>query len=156
MPQRQNVYLRALETLPRLSIHYGNYILNKQWLPYFPEQLDQSGKVMTVQVKRPEEKGSDVSLASHLMMDALRDRADLYAVMTNDSDLVEPMKLLSTEGRRNVALVSLNDDKYNKAFNAINLKTIRKVREGTLQASQLPPVVTDAMGRTIRKPADWS
>lgn len=155
VPQRQQVYLRALETLDELDIHYGKYIFSKQWLPLHPMERDEAGKVRTVRVKRPEEKGSDVSLASHLMLDAIRDRADLYAVATNDSDLVEPLRLLATEARRNVALVSLSGPNYNKAFNDVPLRTIREIREGTLAASQLPPQIQDANGRWIHKPPAW-
>lgn len=155
MPQRQEAYLRALATLPRLSTHFGSYIFSKHWLPLHPQQLDSTGKVKTVCVKRPEEKGSDVALASHLLMDALRDRADLYAVVTNDSDLVEPMRLLATEARRSVALVSVAGPHYNKAFNSVPLQTVRAIRRGTLAASQLPPQLQDAAGRWIHKPKAW-
>lgn len=156
MPQRQQAYLRALETRPRITTHYGTYILSKQWLPVHPQEMRPDGKVKTVRVKRPEEKGSDVSLASHLMMDAFRDRADLYAVLTNDSDLVTPLKLISTEGRRRVALVSIAGEHYNKAFNDIDLATIRIVREGSLRESQLLPRFKDAAGRWIHKPSTWT
>lgn len=155
VPQRQQAYLRALDTLSRLDIHYGKYIFSKQWLPLHPMEQNEAGKVRTVRVKRPEEKGSDVSLASHLMLDAMRDRADLYAVVTNDSDLVEPMRLLAAEARRNVALVSLSGPKYNKAFHDVPLRSIREIRKGTLAASQLPPRLQDASGRWIHKPPTW-
>lgn len=155
MPQRQQAYLRALDTSPRVSIHYGTYIFSKQWLPKHPQEVDENGRVVTVKVNRPEEKGSDVSLASYLMMDALRDRADLYAVLTNDSDLVTPMKLLAAEARRNVALISVAGERYNKAFNQVELRTVRIVREGTLRSSQFPGRLQDSDGRWIHKPKPW-
>jgi hypothetical protein len=37
-----------------------------------------------------EEKGSDVNLASHLLLDAFQNSFDVGAVLSNDSDLVEP------------------------------------------------------------------
>jgi len=155
IPQRQMAYLRALKTLPLLEIHYGKYIFSKQWLPYHPEKLNDEGKVQTVRVKRPEEKGSDVSLASHLILDAFRNRADLYAVVTNDSDLVEPMRLLAEEEDRNIALVSLSGSKYNKAFNDVPRLSVREIREGSLRASQLPVRLQDAEARWIHKPKSW-
>ena len=36
------------------------------------------------------------------------------------------------------------------------LQTVRQIRRGTLAASQLPPVLLDAQGRTIRKPPSWA
>ncbi|ANF32656.1 hypothetical protein A0130_14165 [Leifsonia xyli] len=101
--QRQQIYWRALRTTG-VEIVQGTFSFNKQYLPVHPEQLDASGRVVTVRVKRPEEKGSDVALASHLIVDAMEDRADSYAVVT-DSDLVPPMQLLSAR-KRSLALVS--------------------------------------------------
>ncbi len=39
-----------------------------------------------------EEKGSDVNLASHLLLDALSSAADAVVVVSNDSDLAFPIK----------------------------------------------------------------
>ncbi len=30
-PSRQNAYLRALSTVPEVTIHYGNFMVNKVW-----------------------------------------------------------------------------------------------------------------------------
>ncbi|MDZ8202704.1 NYN domain-containing protein [Microbacterium sp. SSW1-59] len=89
-----------------MEIIEGKFSFVRQYLPVHPEALDSDGRVVTVRVKRPEEKGSDVALASHLIVDAMEDRADSYAVVTNDSDLVPPMKLLSARGK-SIALVSM-------------------------------------------------
>ena len=32
-PRRQDVYIRALETLPEVRIHYGNFIAKEEWRP---------------------------------------------------------------------------------------------------------------------------
>jgi len=105
-------------------------------------------------VKRPEEKGTDVALATHLLVDAFDNQAETYAIITNDSDLVPPIRLLAERGH-NLALVSVVGEKYNKAFDTIGIKTIRQIREGTLAASQLPERITDQEGRVIRKPPNW-
>lgn len=119
--QRQQIYWRALRTT-RVEIIEGTFHFARQWLPLHPEQLDGDGKVVTVRVKRPEEKGSDVALASHLVVDALENRAHSYAVVTNDSDLVPPLRLLSARGK-SLALVSIAGGKYNKAFEPAGLET---------------------------------
>lgn len=151
--QRQQVYWRALRTTG-VEIVEGKFQFSRQYLPLHPEQLDGSGRVITVRVKRPEEKGSDVALASHLIFDALESRADSFAVITNDSDLVPPMQMLATRGRP-VALVSVAREKYNKAFELAGIETVRQIRRGTLAASQFPDRIVDGDGRTIRKPPTW-
>ena len=151
--QRQQIFWRALETTG-VEIIEGKFSFVKQWLPLQPEQLDAGGKVMTTLVKRPEEKGTDVALASHLIFDAMDGVADSYAVLTNDSDLVPPVEMLATRGH-DLTLVSVAGPNYNKAFGAVGLKSVRQIREGTLRASQFPATLVDGLGRTIRKPPTW-
>jgi uncharacterized LabA/DUF88 family protein len=151
--QRQQIYWRALRTTG-VQIIEGRFHFARQYLPLHPEQLDAAGRVITVKVKRPEEKGSDVALASHLIIDALEARADSYAVVTNDSDLVPPLQMLSERGKP-VALVSIMGEKYNKSLEAAGLESVRQIRRGTLAASQFAPTLVDEDGRTIRKPPSW-
>ncbi|HDH03569.1 MAG TPA: NYN domain-containing protein [Actinobacteria bacterium] len=51
----------------------------------------------TVEVLKTEEKGSDVNLATYLLLDAFKKRCDTAVVMTNDSDLAEPVRIARTE-----------------------------------------------------------
>ena len=69
--QRQQIYLRALQTLPNLTIHYGHFLGKTKRRPLAspPENGPR-----TVEVLDTEEKGSDVNLASYLLLDWLRRR----------------------------------------------------------------------------------
>lgn len=151
--QRQQIFWRALRTTG-VEIIEGKFAFVKQRLPLHPEQLDPSGKVVTTLIKRPEEKGSDVALASHLIFDAVDAVADSYAVLTNDSDLAPPVEMLTQRGH-DIALVSVAGASYNKAFDAAGIRTVRQIRQGTLSASQFPLTLVDGEGRTIRKPPSW-
>jgi hypothetical protein len=53
-----------------------------------------SGGQRTVKVYKTEEKGSDVNLATHLMLDAFQRDCDLAVVVSNDSDLEEPIRVV--------------------------------------------------------------
>lgn len=152
--QRQQVYWRALATT-NVDIITGTFSFVKQWLPVHPEVLDPDGRVVTALVKRPEEKGTDVALASHLIFDAVDGVADSFAIVTNDSDLVPPLTMLAKRGH-SLALISVAGSAYNKAFDGIGLDTVRQIRRGTLHSSQFSPVLRDAEGRTIRKPPTWT
>lgn len=151
--QRQQVYWRALRTT-NVEIIEGKFNFVKQYLPIHPETVGADGRVVTIRVKRPEEKGSDVALASHLIIDAMDGAADSYAVVTNDSDLVPPIRMLADRGY-SVALVSVAGTQYNKAFDDANLNSVRQIRKGTLSSSQLPSVLADDQGRRITKPPTW-
>ena len=94
---RQQTYLRALETIPNLTVHRGRFATNrkKRWVadprsnkptPRLPLQ--------TVDVIEQEEKGSDVNLASYLLVDAFAQEYDVAIVVSNDSDLVTPITLV--------------------------------------------------------------
>ena len=52
-PQRQQVYLRALETLPGLSIHYGNFLTNATSMPLVHPA---PGGPLTAEVWKTEER----------------------------------------------------------------------------------------------------
>ena len=82
--QRQQAYLRALLTIPNLSIHFGSFLTNAVRLPLVEPQ---PGLRRTVEVWRTEEKGSDVNLATHLLVDAFRGEYETAVVISNDSDL---------------------------------------------------------------------
>lgn len=151
--QRQQTYWRALRTTG-VEIVEGKFIFNRQWLPAHPEEVDGTGKVKTVQVKRPEEKGTDVALATQLLVDAFEGAASSYAIITNDSDLVPPVAALTARGHR-VSLVSVAGASYNKAFAAAGLDGVRQIRRGTLAASQFPDRLATADGRWVHKPPTW-
>ena len=51
----------------------------------------------TIEVYKTEEKGSDVNLASHLLVDAAHRDCEVAVVVSNDSDLKDPIELAQTE-----------------------------------------------------------
>jgi hypothetical protein len=53
---------------------------------------DDPGAVFMVSTARREEKGSDVNVASHLLLDILEQRVDAAVVISNDSDLKFPVQ----------------------------------------------------------------
>jgi hypothetical protein len=66
-PVRQQLYLRALATLPKVSVHFGHFLSHEITMPLVvPPGLPQK----YVRVVKTEEKGSDVNLATHLLHDA--------------------------------------------------------------------------------------
>ena len=67
--QRQQAYLRALETIPDLAIHYGHLLEKRKRRPLV--RPPETGP-RTVEILDTEEKGSDVNLASHLLLDGFK------------------------------------------------------------------------------------
>src|SRR5437016_4624097 len=67
--QAQEIYLRALRAVPNLSIHYGHFLTHPISARLVKRQ--RRGPPF-VQVWKTEEKGSDVNLAAHLLIDGFR------------------------------------------------------------------------------------
>lgn len=171
-PLRQQIYLRALKTIPNLKIIKGSYQRKIKWMPLASEinnkrtkiDIDFFGKKIKlpiftyknkfqyVPVHRSEEKGSDVNLATHLLKDAYENKFDFAVVVSNDSDLKEPISIVNKN--LNLPVFILNPDKTQNR----KLKNVAKytqiIREGVLKASQFPNELKDKHG-TITKPSSW-
>src|SRR5258707_2078982 len=108
-PARQHAYLKALESLPLVSIHYGNFRTDKKWsgLVQPPDfrpacTLPTGAAPQVAYVWETEEKGSDWNLVVHLVRDAFTHAFDEAAVLTNDTDklldtLCKPLSLLKCQ-----------------------------------------------------------
>ncbi len=145
--QRQQTYIRALKTLPRLSVHYGSCRTDVESLPVSYSTHGRREYVITT-----EEKGSDVNLATMLLADGFRGDYEVAVVISNDSDLVLPIRLVKTQLRLPVGL--LKPGKRYAVELVVAATFYKPVREGVLAASQFPPQLTDAHG-TITKPSRW-
>ena len=60
---RQEIYIRALETLPNLTVHYGHYLQSTVSMPL---AVPRSGGPRFADVLKMEEKGSDVNIATYM------------------------------------------------------------------------------------------
>lgn len=112
--EEQDVYLKALRAGEVVDlIEYGHYVARVKTAPLATES--KSGKPVLATARWPikvqdqhaspvpnarfmvsiahrEEKGSDVNVASHLLLDALEQRVDAAVVISNDSDLRFPIQ----------------------------------------------------------------
>ena len=157
---RQDTYFRALRTLPGLHIHEGTYSRKAVKLPLHPIPAPPTPPTL-VKVVKIEEKGSDVNLATRLLIDAFDKAFDAAVVITNDSDVAEPIRQVRRKfGYRVMVLHSCSKPGRGPS---IDLRRATSVRGGStpleiqvvhLAASQFPPTLTDAHG-TFHKPASW-
>ena len=121
-----------------------------------------------------EEKGSDVNIATHMLVDAFRGDCDQLIVITNDSDLAEPVRIINKEMKIPVGVFnphtvdtakrkSLRLGRMVKASPSITLRKVsrftRDIRSEGLAChmaiSQFPASIVGADGRTITKPQGW-
>lgn len=146
--KRQNAYLRALGAhCSNLDIIYGHFLSNatRMYLANPPVTGPR-----TVKVVKTEEKGSDVNLAVHMVDDAWRDLYDVGVVISNDSDLAGPMKIVQRL-KKTTGLIT--PGKRRPSQQLLRYSSFRKtLRPAHLTAAQLPDQIP---GTPISKPRAW-
>ncbi|UYN82877.1 MAG: NYN domain-containing protein [Microcella sp.] len=153
-PIRQQTYLRALTSLPTVRQHFGQFRHDTRRLPVIPIELDEAGAPRRVKVRKTEEKGSDVNLAARMVVDASRQRADVYVLVSNDSDFADMLRLLGDELNARFGLFSPVESPAARLLQQRPL-FIKPIRRAVLLASQLPRAVVTPDGKTVHRPAEW-
>jgi uncharacterized LabA/DUF88 family protein len=149
-PNRQQLFFRALHTIPELEIIFGHFLSHEIMMPLAHPA---PGEPKHVRVIKTEEKGSDVNIAAHMVNDGHKGLYQVAILVSNDSDLVEPVKIVRNELKLPVGVLNpfVNTASYDLRRYATFVKPIRS---GALSASQFPPTLKDSKG-TFYKPASW-
>jgi len=108
-----------------------------------------TGRSTTV---KTEEKGSDVNLATYLLLDAFQNDCEVALVITNDSDLKEPITL--TQSVLGISVGVANPHPPQRRSRALQPTFFKQIRASALRGSQFPAVMSDSRGE-FRKPATW-
>lgn len=145
-PTRQQAYLRALQTIPHLEIIYGHFLTHKVQMP-----LANNPRKSVIVIKT-EEKGSDVNIATHLVNDGHKGHYEVAVLLSNDSDLQEPLKVVRYELKLPVGVI--NPHKKASQVLAKHASFMKKIRKGVLQASQFASPLQDNRGM-FHKPNTW-
>ena len=90
-PQRQLIYLRALETLPDVYVYYGYF---RSGFKRRPLAVPVPGLPSSVLVRNSEEKGSDVNLATRLLVDGFNGECEQAVVVSNDADFAGAIRFV--------------------------------------------------------------
>jgi hypothetical protein len=158
-PKRQHAYLKALATLPEVAVHYGSFMVSHRWAglvppPRFkpPFALPAGAAPDAANVWKIEEKGSDVNLGAHLVRDACMGVFDVAAVLTNDTDLLEPVRIVRDELKLPVTLLTpVSRPAVSLAQAASEVRHIKPY----LGPCQLPDPIEVPGKPAIAKPAGW-
>lgn len=153
---RQLIYFRALDTLGRIvTIHKGRFTRHVR-LMELVSPICEVGKpepTRSVHVFRTEEKGSDVNLATYLMLDASQRRFQTAYVVSNDTDLVEPIRIVRKEFGRPVHVINPHSDIYTRRMRNASTSYIPLDR-ALLAKCQFSKNLVDPKG-VFRRPRDW-
>jgi uncharacterized LabA/DUF88 family protein len=143
------MYLRALATLPNLGITLGHFLTKNVRMPLANPT---PGQAPTVEVVKTEEKGSDVNLAVQLVHDAHLGRFDCAVIVSGDSDLLMPVKIVRDELKKVVGV--LNPQRHPCAVLKAEATFYKHLRPNFISAARFPDTLFDARG-AFTKPASW-
>jgi hypothetical protein len=156
-PVRQQIYLRALALDPKVQVHYGSFRNDKRAMPLHPVQIDPiTGRYVMVNVRKLEEKGSDVNLASRMIADAHAELADIYVMLSNDSDLAGTLRLMKDElGFSTGIIFPMESVRSSKELVQTRPDFIANIGRADLKACQYPERMRDSVGQ-FHRPPKWT
>lgn len=142
--QRQLTFIEALQAQrPGVKVVYGHYLAKKM------RCFNCNHSYL-----RHEEKMTDVNIACHLLTDAMDDRFDVALVLSGDSDLVPPVRMVRQRWPQKRVIALFPPDRKSDALQRVaNGK--KWISEADLRQSQLPAVVLLAGDRTASRPSRW-
>lgn len=109
-----------------------------------------------VSVQLWEEKGSDVNIATHLLVGGFRQEYEQAIVLSNDSDLVEPIRMVRKESGLRIGVLSPHSQFEKPSYHLRKVaSSYHHVDRSLLGQCQLPTSIRDASGRQIVKPQRW-
>ena len=103
---RQNMYLRALRTIPSLEVIFGQFKKRQvKGVPCDPNTRNLLKK-HTIKFHKWEEKESDVNIATELIADAYQNKFECAVLFSNDSDLTRPLLHIKNRLKKFVIVIS--------------------------------------------------
>jgi len=129
----------------------ARFLVTKKWAAFVQPPNFQPPPTV-VEVWKTEEKGSDVNLGVHLVRDALTGAFDEAAVLTNDTNLVEPLRIVTQDVKLPVILLAPGK---NPAGSLETVATSTRHIQTYFGPCQFPDPVIGKNGKTIPKPASW-
>ena len=148
--QRQDVYLRALRTIPEIEIHFGSFKRRSVKGELLEKGNPSYRKI--VKVSKFEEKGSDVNISTFMLIDCLKNECDVPILLSNDSDLTEPLKYIKTILKLPVGLITPAKFWVSKLHQYSSLR--RKISSERLKNAQFPLKLKDKQGEFFC-PKEW-
>ena len=140
---RQDTYLKALSTLPNLSIHYGRFL---------PRQA--SCRYCGATWIRYEEKMTDVNIAVELLGDAQDDAFDTAIVVSGDGDLSGPVRAVRRRYPNKRVIVAFPPRRHSVDLHSAATASFTIGRD-VFRDSQFPDRVVKPNGYALTRPASW-
>lgn len=140
---KQRIWLDALATRPDIACHFGQY-------QFKTVECKHCGSSWT----KPEEKMTDVNIATRLIVDAYKDNYDMALVVSGDSDLAPPIRHIREDFPNKRVLVAFPPERY-----AVQLckaaHSYLHLGPAKLRNNLLPDEITGKDGFVLQRPDAW-
>ncbi|HTF69671.1 MAG TPA: NYN domain-containing protein [Edaphobacter sp.] len=141
--QRQSAWLDAVATVPNVATYWGHYQPDTK-------TCQKCGHSQ----QHPQEKKTDVNIATQLLCDAYRDDFDTAIVVSGDADLVPPILAVREYFPRKRIIVAFPPDRYSRELQDAAHYVIH-IRESRFRKSRLPMDIELPSGVKIGCPTKW-
>jgi uncharacterized LabA/DUF88 family protein len=128
--ERQNIYLDSLRTVPNIQIILGRFQKDRK-------ECNRCGHP----AYHPQEKKTDVNIATHLICDALDDNFDTAIIITGDSDLVPALQTVRKLKPKKRLVVAFPPNRYSKEMQDQCHVPPIKIWEPLLRKSRFPELI---------------
>lgn len=107
---KQNLYLEQLRNCDsRIAIHLGRIRIDTRVYPQAPRVIDETGRHMTAKIFKFEEKETDVNIAATMVADAAHKLADVYVLVSSDSDFKPLASIMARRMGANYIQISVRN-----------------------------------------------
>jgi 6-hydroxy-3-succinoylpyridine 3-monooxygenase len=149
----QETYLRALATLPLVTVILGKF--KRKQIKCTLHTCTAAGDRL---FQSQEEKRTDVNIAIRMLDDAYQDRCDQFVVISGDSDLVPAFNMVKAMCPKKQIIVYVPArDRVRGAATEIRSAADRDrtLPSNLLKVSQFPASIPDGQGGFVIKPTGW-
>lgn len=154
---RQKVYIQVLSTLPKVEIIQGFYRKDSVLMPAHDETCKSCPMARDglVRVVKLEEKRTDVNIASAMLLDAFNNKADVFVLVSGDTDFIAPVKIVRKDFKKTVIVLNPRDS---KSWLKDYASYYRDIPRDLPAQCQLPDIVPYGKrgDRFIHRPIAWS
>jgi uncharacterized LabA/DUF88 family protein len=144
---RQQMYLRALATEPKVEVIQGMLTRSEELRPL--AKCAGHGRVKVIETK---EKWSDVNLACHLLRDGYNNVFQAAVIVSGDSDFHLPIHIVREELQKTVGVISPSEHPSQRLLKEATFYKV--IHPAILLSCQLPDILRDAGGE-FHRPPEW-
>lgn len=141
--ERQDLLFQANKQNPKFKLVYGKFLFKKM-------KLD--GKIHRI----PEEKQTDVNIATYMIGSVVKKQCDISILVSGDSDLMPPIKLIRELEPEHKIFVHFPPNRFSNDLKKHSDAIINLERyERSFKKNILPSKITISSGYTIQRPDSW-